>query len=1228
MRFLILATLTVLRAAAADSLLIGGFDSPEEFLRWEKLRMPVQEAHQQFEISLANGALRVRQPLPEQRISVGLSEGLPPDWTAYQDLCWDLTFQDEAPANVNEITIYLAIDDALSNGDYNDCFGRSYIVKRKSTTHCRVSIDEIGTRCEMARIREIAFSYSGPGPTAFQLDNIRLEGKRAAPFSQKPPRVREHLKESGCQWIIGDDFKRFQIVADGYYEPKGFEPSDDQIASMNGLRFVEQSERAGSYEKCSVRLQLAPDQIPAFKTPDAVLIEHFDAGDLARADGRFGKGLRVGAGEKPFAFDPKLLHADEGAVQFWVRPEIDTIDQQGTRLLLHAFKDLNNQVRIGFCGGDLFFEIRVDGERHIVRKWTQTIWGDIRRDPRRWSANDWHHVRCQWGPEGMYLAIDDVEEPYNVWQLARPPEKEPAPTPYTGGLPAGLTAATLGSDTDGGHVSAMPIDDLQIDSRAPRGPRWKDRPYGRSGQFLSKPLDRGPRYAQPEFALGTFKATTVVPDKTALTFAFRTQVDATAAPSEWRDIKPGDAFPAEANQARFVQIKAQFSTNQMGRTPELHEYHVIQYNPPHPRVFLTKSQLTLIKERCAGKLKPFFEQYKGMVDSGLPGNDPFVSHTDCALLWHITGDKHYLDEAKRVFGNAMQKPEKPADLWDMMGLDWMLAGCDDAEKAKYLAYMLEGCGYGQPRHAVWWNQMYNGWRHSFHSTFIRNMALFGEESCGDIHRVRRSFFDHEDFVKAYMIPAFNECGGVWPEAFGYHAYTGAGPVLALEAWSNATGENIWPLATWTKDLGAWYFYCMRPYAHWTAMVNDDRSGVPMLDQSWVSLLAARLNDPFCQADATAAFNSLSHVNNLRPQIQHPYGYFNLLWWLLFYDPEIKPIDTTDLPTDRLFPGGMNWVSMRSDWTADATMGLFLWNDWYGGHKQRDTGAFQIHRKAELAVDPKDVRDVSEEWHGRYRMASVAHNVLLVSEPGEANPDGGQPQPGYDFPLLGDVIDDSTYDTAKPLAFQSTKDYCWTACDLSGAYRPDRQGLPRQVAKYVRQVVFLKPDVFVMADYVKLTDAKYRRAWLLHSYSQAQIPGAEKKIDDVSSVFTSSGPIAIAQDGGKLFVQTLLPKQVAITQRAHDVIKDGQPIPDRRVWQIEVDPAGKASDETVFLHVMQTATDQTQAMSECSAVDAGKGRVGARVGAWTVSLDATGGCGGEIKRESPSLSAKLQPTISE
>lgn len=408
------------------------------------------------------------------------------------------------------------------------------------------------------------------------------------------------------------------------------------------------------------------------------------------------------------------------------------------------------------------------------------------------------------------------------------------------------------------------------------------------------------------------------------------------------------------------------------------------------------------------------------------------------------------------------------------------------------------------------------------------MILFGEKGSGDVHRVRRSFHSYEDYMKAWMIPAFNETGGVWPEAFGYHAYTNQGPVLSLEAWTTATGENIWPQAQWVKDLGAWYFYCMRPYRHRTIAVNDDRGGVGILMGSWVNLLAARLKDSFCQRDATAVLKGFAGAKTLRPRVG-PYGYQHMLHWLLWHDPEVETPDLSQTPTDRFFPGGMGWVSMRSDWSKDATLGVFLWNDWYGGHKQADAGAFQIHRGAELAVDPPDSRRSAKEMHFRYRTKSVAHNVLLVSEPGQRDPDGGQHRPS--FPAFGDVVDDSLFDTARPLAFQSTPEYCWTACDLSGAYRPDRNGLERQVVKYVRQVVFLKPDTFVLLDYIKLTKPEYRRAWILHAYNKPQVSGKVKNLDTRTSVCTEGKPFAIAQGNGKLFVKTVFPKANTLTLRA-------------------------------------------------------------------------------------------------
>jgi len=1186
-------------APKAGKLLIASFESKKEFFRWEKLRLPVQKEHQVMGMELATTgatdgkqALKIHQPLEKQRISWGLAEGLPSDWSMWQEIAFDVTYQGEGPGDT--VGVSLIVDDVHSTGEWKDVFHGGFNI-RKGTTTCRVGIHEIATRVEVKRIRQITFTHSGNGPATWYIDNVRLEGARAQLLPQATPAFRVSLPEpQRLQWCLGDDFRRFQIVADGYYEPKGWQPSSERVAKLLGLAFTEYSTRAPGRENSKVVLRLKRD-VPKFHAS---------------------KGLKLTAGP----FDPTALPREAGSVEFWIKPKVAIGFDQGTQTFLHAVKDLENQVKIGYIGGDLFFEIREKGERHIVRYWDQTIWGDIRKAPARLAPRERHHVRLTWGPEGMYLNVNDEEVPYNVYMIHRKPEDEPAPTPYKAALPEGFESLTVGSNVDGTAKAGILDGQVFVTRNGKRGPRWGKLPYVRKGTYFAKAVDRGKRFAEPEFKLGRFLATVETPPGTSVEWRAAPLAGRPVETPKWQTVKPGQEMPEEFNKARYLMVQAKITGNGKA-TPEIDEWHIIQYSPPHPRIFITAERLAKIRERIKA------EPLKTLYDKLLAIDPKNRGHLHNAFLYWLTKDDKWKAEAAADFTAAMASKKKPREHWDIVGCEWMLGFLEGAEREKMLKHVAGLLDRGIPRDNVYWNQSMNGWRHALHRGMFANVALVGEEGPW-VHDARHSFRSYEDFLKQWMIPAFNQAGGAWPEGFGYHSYTGEGPALAIEAWKGLTGEDLWDRAApHFKQLGAWYAHHRQPHTNAAVHVNDDSGRTRWLIWSWTNLLGDVYGDRYLRADAQKIIGPMTKTRfwRTREGIKAPgqkkgvMGYFDLLQPLLWFDP--APLARAEAawvkPRARHF-AGMDWIATRSDWSKDATLLAFIPYDWYGGHKQVDTGSFLISKGGELVDDPMDSRRWASKQHFGYRMKSAAHNVLYAGEPDRLRlGDGGQIRNG--MPMPSDVIPDSRYDTAEMLAYKNTQHYTWMSADLTGAYRVDRKGGVRRVQRYTRSILFLRPDVIVVRDRVLPTAADSRLAFVLHnSAAKPDVTGKATKLDDNVTLYEKSELATLSAGRGKLYCRAVMPEgAVTLTRKVPGLHKDDKPIEKATVWHLEYEAPGKpeVGKWIDYVVVMRATVDDKGAAPKCTLK---KSRAAASLkievddDTWDLTLDRSGKTAGHVR----------------
>jgi hypothetical protein len=307
-----------------------------------------------------------------------------------------------------------------------------------------------------------------------------------------------------------------------------------------------------------------------------------------------------------------------------------------------------------------------------------------------------------------------------------------------------------------------------------------------------------------------------------------------------------------------------------------------------------------------------------------------------------------------------------------------------------------------------------------------------------------------------------------------------------------------------------------------------------------------------------------------------YAYKDFLW----RDTSVKKGGLNRFRLSHFSPGP-GYVYARSSWKDNAALFFFKCGDRFTAHQHLDVGHFLIYKHEELAGDGGHYDSFGTRHDVNYHLRTIAHNTILIHDPSEkwvgatsykggirggvvTGNDGGQM---HSWPNHNGAVTDppswqkgkKQYDIADILAFQDTGSFLYTAGNCTRAYSP------KKCRKFVRQIIFIRPGVFVVFDQVESTDAKFKKTWLLQAM---KVPSGK-------------APNLVVTNGkGRLFIQTLLPQdpEVKLASGVKLYTYGGKNYPPKRntgpapECRIEISPS-KPVKQDVFLHVL-TATDSS------------------------------------------------------
>jgi hypothetical protein len=290
-----------------------------------------------------------------------------------------------------------------------------------------------------------------------------------------------------------------------------------------------------------------------------------------------------------------------------------------------------------------------------------------------------------------------------------------------------------------------------------------------------------------------------------------------------------------------------------------------------------------------------------------------------------------------------------------------------------------------------------------------------------------------------------------------------------------------------------------------------------------------------------------------------------------YDPDLPARPFSELPPSRLFRGspdvggGETLAVLRSGWGADARLITFSMGDWLGHHDHYDANSFTVYYKGDLAVDPGYGGEGDITW--KFYRRTSAHSSILVDAPEAEAAEADVVKQGWGFdggqrmPIMKDrprnveqfarvknpeYPDSSLFETGDCLQFETHDGYDYVVGDATKAYHR------AQLTRFVRHLVYLKPDLLIVYDVVE-TPAGRAPRWTL----QCDQP---PKIADGRIVVTN---------GGQLRAQTLLPdSSFARVQPTPGRVSGRESNAGAFGTGYRVEISSRAGTEHRFLHVLQ------------------------------------------------------------
>ncbi len=269
-----------------------------------------------------------------------------------------------------------------------------------------------------------------------------------------------------------------------------------------------------------------------------------------------------------------------------------------------------------------------------------------------------------------------------------------------------------------------------------------------------------------------------------------------------------------------------------------------------------------------------------------------------------------------------------------------------------------------------------------------------------------------------------------------------------------------------------------------------------------------------------------------------------------FDPALEPRPPVDIPQARAFPA-VGIVAMHSDLADPAgNTYLLMRSSPYGSvsHSHASQNAIAVQAYGEpLAISSGYYQRYGSPHHAGWTWETRAHNSVLVDGEGQ--------------------VKRSTGARGQITAFDDTDRYCYTVGDATEAYGG-------RLKKFLRRVLFLRPDCFVICDELESATASTYE-WLLHAWQEIELD-------------QPSQSVTIARGEAHLTTQLLAPDGLRFTQtEGFDIAPEKADSPTQ--YHFTAETSGASQAET-FISVLSTwQTDNAGRVPVSELIEAEGGR---------------------------------------
>ena len=523
----------------------------------------------------------------------------------------------------------------------------------------------------------------------------------------------------------------------------------------------------------------------------------------------------------------------------------------------------------------------------------------------------------------------------------------------------------------------------------------------------------------------------------------------------------------------------------------------------HPRFLLTKDDLDVLRTRLADAR--LTAEFRAVLRQAA---DVWRAESGCkqAIAWKLTGEPMYLDVIRR--SPDFQRPSFVFGWAATMDLIWDdLTSVERRELSDRVAQAVARDG-----------SLY--WRPTLHLVSVFYEGGSGPNDAVFLARMKHDF--DETVVRwTDKLNRWVAGRGGSDMSHGYHGeHAYWEPFVAAIAWSHATGEDYLGRAEFAKYQSPFYWYHFIPEQD---PLTIEKIGVTRTadDFSAVSPAHCGANHllflTFTRENDGLGFPWMEKVRSQEPPWSRDREALGrLLWW----NPDQQPLNPATLPTTRLFPTSGH-VTMRSDWTEDATFATFRCGrfgeiDGGWGRNNADNLSFTVRKRGPLAIDSGPVHgqnttvlkflgegsDSGVPAIGNYGRQTIAHNSITVGDgefvhrdwQGKPTRDvvrrGGQsvPQSRDWWQAWGFAEPQTDFLEGRITAYRTHPRYDYACGDARFSYPP-----AWGVEEITRQFVYLKPDVFVVYDRLVLADPQQQPCWLLHSLREPHATTGERAL---------------------------------------------------------------------------------------------------------------------------------------